>query len=484
MPGVAVTVGAVSGPSAPTLAPSGTYFAVGLAERGPTDGPTLVSSFAQYQSLFGGITTYSFLYDDIKTFFEEGGTQAYVARVVGPAATIGALASPLQDRQVSPVATLNVTVRNAGAWSSRVGVKVVDGATADTFRLQVYLDSKLVEEYTNLHTPAEAVSRTATSLYIKLTDAGSPGTAPTNNPVATAIVTIAAGTDDRASVTASHYVTALALFTKELGDGAVAVPGIGATVHAGLILHADAHNRLALLSAARNSDKATLLGIAALLDAKRAGLFAPWIRVTDQYGGTKSISPEGYVAAARARAHRIGPWKAAAGETAKARFVLAPDQVFISADAEELDDGKVNMIRTIARSVRLYGWKSLSADRENWEYLTGADVVNRIVVECEKQLEPYLFGVIDARGHLLGQIAGTLEGIAAPMAEAGGLYARIDPNDPDNIIDPGYRVTVASLNPVSVAALNTVLAELGVRVSATAADVKLTVTKAAVTAAL
>lgn len=484
MPGVAVTVGAVSGPSAPTLAPSSTYFAVGLAERGPTIEPTLVTSFAQYQSLFGGATTYSFLYDDIKTFFEEGGTRAYVARVVGPAATIGALASPLMDRQVTPAATLAVAVRNAGAWSSRVGVRVLDGATADTFRLQVYFDSKLVEDYTNLHSPAEAVSRTAVSQYIKLTDSGSVGTAPTNNPVATSIVTIAAGADDRASVTATHYTAALALFTKELGDGAVACPGIGATMHAALIAHADAYNRLALLTGARNADKATLLGIAALLDAKRAGLFAPWIKVTDQYGGTKAISPEGYVAAARARAHRTGPWQAAAGENAKARFVIAPDIVFSTADAEELDDGKVNMIRLIARSVRLYGWKSLSADRENWEYLTGADVINRIVTEAERQLEPYLFGVIDARGHLLGKIAGTLEGIVLPMADAGGLYARIDPNDPDVIIDPGYRVTVADLNTVATAAANTVLAELGVRVSATAADVKLTVTKAAVTAAL
>jgi hypothetical protein len=485
MPGVAVTVGAVSGPSAPTLAPSSKYFAVGLTERGLTTEPTRVTSFAQFQELFGARTTYSALWDDIKTFFEEGGTEAYVARVVGPAATTGTLTGGLQDQQGTPATTLNVSARSAGAWSSGLTIQVLAGPTADTFRIQVRLGGVLVHDWTNLHNPQEAVSRSSTSPYIKLTDAGSVGVAPTNNPAVLAATALGAGTDDRASVTATHYVNALALFTTELGDGAVAIPGIGTTVHAGLIAHADAHNRLALLAASSTTDKATLIATAAALDAKRAGLFAPWIKVPDEYGGTRIISPEGYVAAARARAHAEGPWRAPAGENSIARYVVGPATVFSSTDGNDLDSAKVNVIRTQSRTTRLYGWVSLAADRDNWGFLTGADTVNRVVTEAYTQLEPYLFGVIDARGHLLGQIHGTLEGIVIPMAEAGGLYARLDPADPTGPpLDPGYRVRVLDINPVEVSALNKVLAELGIRVSPTAAIVELKVTKAAVTAAL
>lgn len=487
MPGVVVTTGAVAGPSAPTRAPASTYFTVGLAERGATDAAVLVRSFQEYEANFGQRTSYSALYEDMKMFFEEGGSRAYVTRVVGPAATTGTITGGLLDRHTTtPVATLNVAARNPGAWSSRLSVQVLDGATTGTFRIRVLLDGDVTRDYTNLHNPAEAVSRMSGDPYVVVTNAGSATTAPLNNPAAQGSpVALTAGTDDRASVDADDYVTALERFTDGLGDGAVAIPGIGPAVHAGLIAHADANNRLALLCEARDADKATLIDTAAALDALRAGLFAPWVRVPDGFGGTKTISPEGYVAAARARAHNTnGPWQAAAGENSKARYVLSPDVAYTKADAAELDQAKINAIVTMAESVRLYGWRSLSEDVENWGYLTGADTMNRVVVESYKQLEQYLFGVIDAKGHLLGKIQATLMGIVIPMADANGLFARYA-EDGETLLDPGYRVEVSgSLNPVASLAQNQVLAELGIRVSPTAALITLTVTKAAVTAAL
>lgn len=452
----------------------------------------LVRSFAEFEAAFGGRTTYSALYEDLKMFFEEGGTRAYVTRVVGSAATTGTLTGGLKDKTVStPPTTLTVSARNAGAWSSRIKIQPLAGATAGTFRIRVFLTDaagvdKLVSEYTNLHNPQEAVSRMANDPYVKVTDAGSASAAPTNNPVALGSpVALGAGTDDRGAVVAADYVTALARFEIGFGDGAVAIPGLGPSVHAGLIAHADANNRLALLVEERDADKGTLIGTAAVLDAQRAGLFAPWVMVPDAYGGSKVISPEGYVAASRARAHGAsGPWQAAAGENSRARYVVGPEVAFSAADGEELNDAKVNVIRTIAGSTRLYGWRSLSADTANWQMLTGADVVNRVVTEAYRQLEPYLFATIDGKGHLLAKVAGTLEGIVLPMADANGLFPRYS-EDGETLLDPGYRVNVGSdLNPVSSLALNVVLAELGIRVSPTAEIVQLTVTKAAVTAAL
>lgn len=485
MPGVVITTGTVSGPSAPTLAPASTYFVVGLAERGPTDAPVLVQSYAQFQTAFGDPVPYSLLHPDLRTFFAEGGTRAYVTRVVGPAAAAGDISTGLMDRGETPEVTINVAARSAGAWSERVSVQVVDGATSGTFRLRVFFDGVLARDYTNLRSPAEAVARTSSDPYIVLTDAGSEAEAPDNNPAANSSpISLSAGSDDRSSVSTDSYLGALGRFDAGLGDGAVAIPGVGTAGHSGLIAHADSHNRIALLAHSREADIPTLIDTAAALDARRAGLFAPWVRIPDEYGGTRTISPEGYVAAARARAHLTGPWQAAAGVSSRARLVVGPDVVYSPEQGDELDDAKVSVIRTIAGSTRLYGWRSLSEDVENWAYLTGADVINRIVTEAYLRLEPYLFGVIDARGHLLAQIEGTLTGIVMPMADAGGLFARFA-EDGETLEDPGYVVNVSGeLNPTASLAQNQVLAELGVRVAPTAAWVRLTVTKAAVTAAL
>jgi phage tail sheath protein FI len=485
MPGVVVTTGTIAGPSAPARAPSSQYFAAGLADRGPTDAPVQVNSFADFRARFGDRPSYGTLWDDIRTYFEEGGARAQVVRIVGPAATAGALASALGDRATTPDDTLNVTAVSPGGWSSHVKVNILDGATTSTFRLQVLLDDVVVEDYSALTSPQHAISRVnANSLYIRLADAGSASTAPQNNPKATTTpVALAAGTDDRASVTSTHYIAALTKFTKGMGDGAVALPGVGQAVHVALIAHADANNRVAILASARGDSRDTLASYAASLDAKRAGLFAPWIRIPDDFGGTRAISPEGYIAASRSRAHESdGPWRAAAGENSKARFVVAPDQDFSASDGDLLDASKVNVVRTIAGSVRLYGWRSLSADFDNWSMLTGADVLDRYVTAAEQALEPYLFGVIDSSGHLLANVRGVLIGIAQPMADAGGLFARVVDGE---VLDPGYVVnTDAVLNSTASLALNRIFANVGLRVSPTAAVIYLTVSKAGVAAAL
>lgn len=488
MPGVSVTTGTISGPSAPARAPSSTYFAAGLTERGPVTAPlptSAIFSFAQFTALFGARPSFGTAWDDIKTFFQEGGTRLYFKRIVGPAAAAGALGTPLADRAVTPDDTLTVTAASPGAWSSRVGVKVLDGPTAATFRVQVLFDSVVVEDFTNLTSPQNAISKiNATSLYIRLADAGSVSTAPTNNPVATGVLTLAAGSDDRASVLTSHYVASLDAFGAGLGDGAVALPGIGTSVHVALIAHADATNRIAILAGARGDNKATMSAYAASIDAKRAGYFAPWVQIRDDFGGVRAISPEGYVAACRARAHEsVGPWRAAAGENAKARFLVAPDQEFTPADANDLDAAKVNVIRTLAGATRLYGWRSLSADVDNWGMLTGADVINRVVTEATAQMEQYVFDVIDSSGHLLATVTGTLTGIVLPMATAGGLFAGHDASGDQ--VDPGYRVIAdETLNSTASLALNKILAQAAVRVAPTAAMVEILVSKAGVTAAL
>lgn len=475
---VVVTTGAVAGPSVPTRTPSSTYFVVGLAERGPSTGAERVTSLQEFTDKFGARPSYGNLFDDVRTFFEEGGARCYVARVVGPAATTGALASPLQDRAETPVSTMQVTARGAGAWSSRVKVQIADGSIDDTFTLRILFDDEVVESYVNLRNPQEAVSRTASSAWVVVSDLASATAAPDNNPAVTVSpVALTAGADDRASVNASVLVAALTRFVDSLGDGAVAIPGGGDAVHAGLIDHANAYYRTAILSTARNTSRDDLVSLAASYDQPRAGLFAPWLRIPDGFGGSRAIPPDGYVAGVRARAvESVGPWQAPAGERARFRFVSAVDQVFSDADSGVLDDGKVSAII----GTRLYGWRSLSEDTANWFLLTAADVLNHVTVRARDSVASDVFGVIDAKGHLLASMAGKLEGIVAPIASVNGLFPWFD-EDTGEMLDPGYKIiSNQSNNPRAAAAQNRVFADVGIRPSPSAAMIFLSVTNAGV----
>ena len=245
MPGVNVTTSARSGPVAPLRASSGQAFFIGQTERGPADVAVRLRSFSDYTSVFGSRVNYGFLYDSVKTFFEEGGEQCYIGRTVGNAATVGTVT--LSDQAVAPLSTLRFDAANAGAWSSGVSIVIADGSLADTYKVSVVIAGDTVESVNNISTPLAAVGAFSTSNYVRATNLGSVTAAPNNNPVNGAFA-LSAGADDRAAIVLADYEDALELFTQGLGDGAVAAPGLGSTVHTALETHASANRRVALLS--------------------------------------------------------------------------------------------------------------------------------------------------------------------------------------------------------------------------------------------
>ena len=94
---------------------------LGEAERGPIT-PHLVTSYKDYQRWFGDVfDDHKFLPYAANGFFENGGTQAYICRIVG------------RDAKAAEVAFGDFTVRAAapGAWGNRVFVKISDGTTKD-----------------------------------------------------------------------------------------------------------------------------------------------------------------------------------------------------------------------------------------------------------------------------------------------------------------------------------------------------------------
>lgn len=492
MPGVNVRTATRSGPVNAAVPAAGRYFVAGILERGRTDAPVRVRSLAELEVLFGGRIASGFVYDDLRTYFEEGGSEAYVLRVVGPAATLGTLT--LMDGAGVPVGTVAVDSLGAYAGSTAVEVAVVEGSIAGTRKLEVYFgsvgdaDAKPVESFDNLDSPAMVVTALEASRYVRGRNLGSVTAPPANLPAVAPRAPLTAGSADAPGVTAAVLVAALERFGAELGAGVVAIPGYpSSATAAGLKAHAKATRRLFLTGVAPGSSVADARNAAAALiapDGEYGGLVYPHVRIPAPGGAVRVVPAEGYAAAMRARAHReAGPYRAPAGEIARARFVLGPERELTKAEGNELDEAGVSVIRTVAGSTRLYGWRSLSNDLSNYALLTGRDTLNVLAVEAEARLEQYVFRSIDGKGQLYGEVEAELIGLVDPMARAGGLFANVD--DEGNVLDPGYGVdTGPTVNTQAVQNANTVAAVLAVRVSPVGTLIDLTIVKAGLTASV
>ena len=92
MPGVVISTALRTGPSVQLTNQASQAFFVGLADRGPVNVAVLCRTLEDFESIFGGYISSSLLQPSVEMFFEEGGTQCYIARVVGTTTTTGTLA--------------------------------------------------------------------------------------------------------------------------------------------------------------------------------------------------------------------------------------------------------------------------------------------------------------------------------------------------------------------------------------------------------
>src|SRR4051812_23808194 len=71
-----------------------TVFAVGVAERGPTDKAVLVHSMGEFTRTYGARLSNSRLYDDVDAALRQGAGRVYISRVVGAAAEVSSVDIP------------------------------------------------------------------------------------------------------------------------------------------------------------------------------------------------------------------------------------------------------------------------------------------------------------------------------------------------------------------------------------------------------
>lgn len=581
MPGITISTAVRTGPTSTTVNNSSQAFFVGIAQRGPTTVANLVSSMQNYEEIYGGYISNAYLHSTVQTFFEEGGSQCFIARALGAGAataafnvlddagsnqsgsmasvtgagpwvgTITGMASTtdfnvddtltatagtgtlhggsptsvvitsivsatsltytvtggttptvgtLTNISATALVSLVLTANGPGIWANGatggLTFTVTAGTVTGTRVLKIFYDGTLILNSGNVATNIAMVGKVNNSLVARNYLTATLGASTASLAREVGPTSLASGADG-STPTAAACVTALGLFLDSYGTGAVACPEFTGTnsstgtVPAALITHANANRRIAILHTLDDSTVAEAQDTAEYITANVAdnlehvALYYPWIFAPSGTPGVnRLIPPDGYVAGARARAHnQVGQHQPGAGVLSVADFVTGIEAQIGKTDSDNLDAAKVNVIRLINNSIRIYGARSLSADEENFRYINAQDLVNFVTVEAENRLEDLLFNVIDGRNSLFAEVEAKLIGIMEPLRIKGAVYEGF--SDTGKRLDYGYTVRCnQSINPLQNLANGLVTAQIGLRVSSIGDSIQVNIIKSTLNASV
>jgi uncharacterized protein len=405
---------------------------VGAASRGPINGPVHISSFADFQRTFGGVSPDSPLSYAVYQFYLNGGSEAEVVRL----AHSDAVAAPLDlGNNVSLVAI------GPGAWGSKLRVRIdyqtaagppAGNAAATSYNLSV-LDTGtgVLERYLNISTtPADPRSLdkvlSASSLLAlpanPVLDAAPPANAaidasdPDQNPFSDAKpnrYTQAGAGKPGSALNLSDYEGGASGQADKLGIyqlyktdifNLLCLPGAPQPVlAAAAALCVD--RRAILLVDPPDAWSTVALAVAGMANppvsgdpAKNAAVYFPNVQIADpsQNGITVTLPPCGTVAGVAARTDvQRGVWKAPAGTDASlagvsglgvGEMTSGTPLTLTDADSGRLNPLGVNCLRSFpVIGPVAWGARTLrGADRlsDQWKYLP----VRRLALFIEESL--------------------------------------------------------------------------------------------------
>lgn len=299
-----------------------------LAKGGPV-GPTLVSSWSQFTSLFGDIkgTVGDELPFAVYQFFNNGGSACYVVRAVNTDATAGHLAlaevDPDGSGTLTALTAMTVTALAPGAWScsgpGTVYVTVDNNATTGRFNLTIEVGSgtSLVARETfqdvtlNPADPRYALpivnSPTVGSKYVNIAVNGAWGD-PTDgihisNPASVSQQPLVSGSDGTGS---PSLVTATELLETIQNILIINLPGVSdATVITSIVNWAEGlGNRFIVVDSGKPTTGATASDVQSAATALAATLpvssylavYGPWLWASDPSSsvpGALRLTPPG-----------------------------------------------------------------------------------------------------------------------------------------------------------------------------------------------
>jgi phage tail sheath protein FI len=213
--------------SVPVL-PTSVCLFVGVTERGPVGEATQVSSFGEYVDVFGGYTPNGWVAIAVAAFFANGGTNAWIARVVhytdpliASTKTSTAATLSLVDRAaVTPIATLKIDGKTDGTYAHSLKplIEAPTSGNANEFNYStVNLSGVRLETFPNLKIGAANASDPryvetvindpeTGSKYVAVTDLENATASPNNLPALGLGAVLATGNDGLTGIVDSDYI--------------------------------------------------------------------------------------------------------------------------------------------------------------------------------------------------------------------------------------------------------------------------------------
>ncbi len=485
-----------------SAAPTAIAAFVGFTEKAPTDDPNdpeglaprLVTSWTQFEKLYGSFTPGAVMPLSVYGYFANGGALAYVVRVPNTApsglparrelpAADRALGLPLAVESLEPDADItlqistaeteedgpspfDVTVLDAGVpvesfQSLTLGkgprnVATVVNAASTKVKVEVLLDAKVdlsgqLEVLRPGSYPLEKAAPTAVPVTGRRF-AGSESARQGINGLAVA--------EDVTIVIVPDLVTAA---TK--ADGSLDL-GLWKAVQTTLISHCEQHgNRMAILDAPPGMTPQQIKewrSDTAMYDSAYAALYYPWIKVENPLGSGADaevlIPPSGHIAGVWARTDETrGVWKAPANDTI--RGCLDVEYAVTQNEQAVLNPIGINCIRPFGtRGIRIWGARTLSSDTD-WRYINVRRLFNMVETTISEGTQWAVFEPNDVA--LWEGIKRTLNAFLRGLWSAGALfgssvdqafYVKCDAEtNPPESIDQGLLVVEVGISPVKPA---------------------------------
>ena len=372
---VGINVVEVDGRAAPSIqaAPTSVAAFIIRAARGLSGTVYRISNWTQYVEHFGDYVSGAYGTYAVRGFFDNGGSVAYVTRLLDAAAADSA--SRAFDNGGGAALTVTAGYRGVedpGAWGNGIGIHIrANAETAGTYDLLVRYGGAVVETWEGLNNDdtagapgvhPEAVINdefTGSRYIIVAEDATANPTALGNDAQGRPVwEDLENGADDSlgdtANAAALGTAAANALTLFDVVD--VQLVSCPETTHDNWVD--------AALTYCENRGDCMFVGHLpennALSDARTYGrawqgskrygaLYFPWIRVRDPIGTQRWVPPTGHVMGVYARTEQErGIWKAPAGNAARVNGALDVKLSMTDTDHTDLvKNGSVNAVRFI-----------------------------------------------------------------------------------------------------------------------------------------
>ncbi|SFE85472.1 phage tail sheath subtilisin-like domain-containing protein [Nitrosomonas sp. Nm166] len=334
---------------------------IGWAPKGATDRAVRITNFPDYEREFGGLDTRSLLGYSVRHFFENGGSDTYIIRLVGA------------GNQIASVAingNLTVSASSPGEWANKLRIRTTQRADDPLrFRIDIINENNAVlESFANLSMDekearfppnvingrSRLISVTATNaatapgdgiVDLKGTTAGADGTvlAPTG-PNAAAFNTAVLKCFDIGSLTDRIDIFNI-VCVPGLTDASTlsSLQGYCREQRAFLIVDSPEGETVANMQA---NGTANITGD----NATNAAIYYPWVRWADpmQAGAVRAFPPCGFIAGVYARTDATrGVWKAPAGSEASLNGAIGLELAMSDKENGQLNPLGINCLRVL-----------------------------------------------------------------------------------------------------------------------------------------